>query len=87
MGWRLYWTMASLPGFDRITVDPRMQGGRPCVRGMRLTVRRVLLVLADNPSWDELQADYPDLEPEDVKQVLAYAAARADDQEVDLLSA
>ena len=54
---------------------------------MRLTVRRVLLVLADNPSWDELQADYPDLEPEDVKQVLAYAAARADDQEVDLLSA
>jgi len=65
----------SFVGFDRITVHPEVLGGRPCVRGMRLSVERVLEVLAENPSWDDLRADYPELEAEDVRQVLAFAAA------------
>ncbi len=51
-----------------------MQGGAPSVRGMRLSVARVLQLLAENPSWDDLRADYPELEPEDIRQVLDYAA-------------
>ena len=42
---------------------------------MRLSVQRVLEILAENPSWDDLRADYPELEPEDVRQALAFAAA------------
>jgi uncharacterized protein (DUF433 family) len=62
-------------GFDRITVEPGKLGGKPCIRGMRLSVQRVLEVLADNPSWDDLREDYPDLQPEDIEQALAFAAA------------
>ena len=62
------------PGLERITVDPAVQGGAPTVRGMRLTVARVLQILAENPSWDDLRADFPELEPEDIRQVLDYAA-------------
>ncbi|HMQ22415.1 MAG TPA: DUF433 domain-containing protein [Planctomycetota bacterium] len=71
------WTFA---GFDRITSDPDILGGKPCVRGMRLSVQRVLQVLAENPSWEELRADYPDLEPDDIRQVLAFAASQVDDE-------
>lgn len=67
-------------GFDRITVEPGKLGGRPCVRGMRLSVQRVLEILADNPSWDDLRADYPELESEDIRQVLAFAAASLADE-------
>ncbi|NOY94239.1 MAG: DUF433 domain-containing protein [Deltaproteobacteria bacterium] len=62
-------------GFDRITLEAAKLEGRPCVRGMRLSVQRVLEILADNPSWDDLRADYPELEAEDVRRVLAFAAA------------
>jgi uncharacterized protein (DUF433 family) len=62
------------PGLDRITTDPAVQGGVPTVRGMRLSVARVLQILAENPSWDDLRADFPELEPEDIRQVLDYAA-------------
>ena len=65
---------APQPDLDRITVDPKIQGGAPSIRGMRLTVARVLQVLAENPSWDDLRADYPELEAEDIRQVLDYAA-------------
>lgn len=70
-----YASSVSFAGFDRITVHPEVLGGRPCVRGLRLSVERVLEVLAENPSWDDLRADYPELEAEDVRQVLAFAAA------------
>jgi hypothetical protein len=49
------------PGFDRITADPAILGGKPCIRGLRLSVQRVLEVLAQNPSWDELRLDDPEL--------------------------
>jgi uncharacterized protein (DUF433 family) len=59
--------------------------GQPCIRGMRLTVRRVLAALATYPSRDELRAEYPELEDEDIRQALEYAAANLDDKVVDLL--
>lgn len=72
------------PGFDRITADPDVLGGVPCVRGTRLSVRRVLEILSLNPSWDELRADFSALEEEDVRQVLAFAAAQLTDRYVPL---
>lgn len=66
---------ATFSGFDRITVDPDILRGKPTIRGTRLSVERVLDVLAQNSSRDDLRADYPDLEPEDIQQVLRFAAA------------
>jgi uncharacterized protein (DUF433 family) len=68
------------PGFERITADPAILGGKPCVRGFRLSVQRVLEILALNPDWDELRAGYPELEPEDVREALAFAAASLNDR-------
>ena len=62
----------------RITVNPEQCGGRPCIRGMRITVRRVLEILATYPERQELFRDYPDLEEEDLQQALGFAAAAID---------
>ncbi len=70
--------------FDRITSDPGTMNGQPCVRHMRLTVRRVLEAMATHPDQAELMREYPELEPEDIRQVLAYAAASLDDRVVAL---
>jgi len=67
-------------GLNRITSDPAVMNGQPCIRGMRLTVRRVLEVLATYPDRQELVAEYPELEDEDIRQALAYAAANLDDR-------
>jgi uncharacterized protein (DUF433 family) len=64
--------------FDRITVEPGKMGGQPCIRGMRITVRRVLDILATYPERRELFQDYPDLEEEDLQQALRFAAATLD---------
>ncbi len=69
---------------DRITSDPGTMSGQPCVRHMRLTVRRVLEALATYPDRADLLREYPELEPEDIRQVLAYAAASLDDRVVEL---
>jgi uncharacterized protein (DUF433 family) len=74
-------------GFDRITTNPDVLNGQPCVRGMRLTVRRVLEALANYPSREELRAEYPELEDDDIRQVLEYAAASLDDRILELRSA
>jgi len=58
--------------------------GQPCVRRLRLTVRRVLEALATYPDRAELLREYPELEAEDIRQVLAYAAASLDDKVVEL---
>jgi uncharacterized protein (DUF433 family) len=68
------------PPFDRITIDPNQMNGQPCIRGMRLTVRRVLLALATYPDRAEFFKEYPDLEEEDLKQALAFSAANLDDR-------
>lgn len=67
--------MRTFHGYDRITSDPKMLGGKPCIRGMRITVQRVLEILAQNPSWDAVRDDYPELEEQDIRQALAFAAA------------
>jgi len=69
---------------NRITMDPRVLNGQPCIRGLRLTVKRVLEALALYPDRAELRREYPELEDEDIRQALAYAALRLDDQVVDL---
>ena len=65
---------------DRITVEPWKMNGQPCIRGLRITVKRVLLALATCPSREDLRRAYPDLEDEDIKQALGYAAANLEDQ-------
>jgi uncharacterized protein (DUF433 family) len=70
----------TVPGYTRITVDAETLSGQPCVRGMRLTVRRVLEILAQSPDWKALQTDYPDLEREDIPEVLRFAAEMLDER-------
>lgn len=71
-------------GLNRITSDPAVMNGQPCIRGMRLTVRRILEALATYPDRQQLSAEYPELEDEDIRQALAYAAANLDDKIMDL---
>jgi uncharacterized protein (DUF433 family) len=59
---------------ERITINPNQCGGRPCVRGMRIRVKDVLDMLAGGATPDEILADFPDLEAEDIRACLAYAA-------------
>jgi uncharacterized protein (DUF433 family) len=60
--------------FDRITFEPGKMGGKACIRSMRMPVCVVLDLLADGASHQEILAEYPYLEPEDIKQCLEYAA-------------
>jgi uncharacterized protein (DUF433 family) len=61
------------PPFDRITIEPDKMGGQPCIRGLRITVRRTLEILRDYPDRTELFTDFPDLEEADLKQALQFA--------------
>ncbi len=60
--------------FDRITQDPDKMNGQPCIRRMRLTVRRVLELLATYKDWEEIKREFPELEDEDFQQALEYTA-------------
>ena len=59
-----------------ITIDPEKRGGKPCIRGLRITVYDVLEYLASGMSEDEILADFPDLAREDIRATLAFAADR-----------
>lgn len=59
----------------RITADPEIFGGKPIIRGMRISVELILSLLAQGETVEGILADYPDLEPEDVRACLAYAHA------------
>ena len=72
--------MTAADPFDRITVEPGKCAGKPCIRGMRITVRRVLELLATFSDRGALFVEYPFLEPEDIQQALRYAAATVDDE-------
>ena len=72
--------VAAVEQFGRITVEPGKCGGKPCIRGMRITVRRVLELLASYPDQASLLSEYPFLEPEDLQEALHYAAATVDDE-------
>jgi uncharacterized protein (DUF433 family) len=69
---------------ERITRNPAVMGGKACIRGMRVTVGMVVGQIAAGRGIDEILADYPYLEREDVLQALRYAAWRADEREVSL---
>lgn len=69
---------------DRITIDLDRMNGEPCIRGLRLTVRRVLEALATYPDRAELKREYPELEDEDIRQALAFAATLLDDRALPL---
>ena len=73
--------------FDRITTDPHVMNGQPCIRGSRLTVKRVLALVATYPDRAELRREFPELHEEDIRQALIYAATYLDDQVVELASA
>ncbi len=66
--------------FDRITSQPDLMNGQPTIRGMRITVRRVLQAVALYADRAELFREYPELEPEDIKQALEFAACNLDDR-------
>jgi uncharacterized protein (DUF433 family) len=68
----------------RITFDPEVMGGKPCIRGMRVTVGAIVGLVASGKTVDEVLAEYPYLEREDVLEALAYAAWRAEEREVPL---
>jgi len=67
-------------GFDRITFDPHVMGGRACIRGMRICVSLIVNLVANGMTADEIVADYPYLEPEDIRQALQYAAWLAEEE-------
>ena len=72
---------------DRITFDPNVMGGKPCIRGMRVTVGTIVGLIASGKSFEELLVIYPYLEKEDIQQALSYAAWRSEEIEVPFLAA
>jgi uncharacterized protein (DUF433 family) len=70
---------------DRITHDPAVMGGKPCIRGLRVTVGTILGLLASGKSRERILEAYPYLEPEDIDAVLAYAAWRLEEREEQLV--
>lgn len=73
--------------FERITQNPAVMGGKPCIRGMRVTVGMIVGQIGGGLTIDQLLADYPYLEREDVLEALRYAAWRAQEREIDLAGA
>lgn len=73
-----------MQALDRITLDPNVMGGKPCIRGMRVTVGTILGLLASGYSEDRILQAYPYLELEDIRQALAYATWRVEEVEVSL---
>lgn len=69
---------------DRIQTTPERMNGQPCIRDLRLTVRRVIELVALYPDRNELQREYPELENEDIRQALLYAASSLDDRVIEL---
>jgi uncharacterized protein (DUF433 family) len=65
---------------DRITVNPEIMNGQPCIRNLRLTVRRVLEAVALYLNFEEIQTEYPELEKADIRQALTFAARNLDSQ-------
>ena len=70
--------------FERITVESDKMGGRPCIRGLRIPVATVVAMVADEMTVDEILADLPDLEADDVAESLRYAAEAVREREIPL---
>ena len=76
-----------MPNLDRIKRNPEVMGGKPCIRGMRVTVGTIVGLIAAGHSNAEILSAYPYLEKEDIRQALAYAAWRVEEIEVPLPAA
>jgi len=74
----------TVPQFDRITFDPQVMSGKPCIRGMRVTVGTIVGLLASGATSEEILDDYPYLEQEDITAALSYAAWRCEEIDVPL---
>jgi uncharacterized protein (DUF433 family) len=72
----------SLADLDRITFDPAVMGGKPCIRGLRVTAGMIVGMVASGHDRDEILSLCPYLEPEDIRQALSYAAWRAEEVEL-----
>ena len=72
--------------FTRITVNPRQMGGVPCIRGMRIPVATVVGMVADGMTDGEILRAFPDLQPEDIREALRYAAEAVRERELPLVS-
>jgi uncharacterized protein (DUF433 family) len=70
--------------FQRITIDPAQMGGVACIRGLRIPVATIVGMIADGMSEDEVLADLPDLEREDIREALRYAAEALRERELPL---
>jgi uncharacterized protein (DUF433 family) len=77
----------AMPSLDRITRNPEIMGGKPCLRGMRVTVGVIVGLVASGRTHAEILAAYPYLQDEDIRQALAYAAWRVEEVEVPLPAA
>ena len=71
----------------RITFDPGVMGGKPCIRGMRVTVGMIVRLIASGHAKEDILKLYPYLEPEDIDEALAYVAWRVEEIEVPLVPA
>ena len=69
---------------DRITSNPKRMNGQPCIRNLRLTVRRVIELLATYPDREEFHQAFPELEDEDIRQALIFASSYLDDRIIEL---
>ena len=76
-----------MKGLERITLDPAVMGGKPCIKGLRLTVGTVIGLLASGLNEEEILEMYPYLHHQDIMESLAYAAWRSEEIEVPLVSA
>ena len=73
-----------MKNLTRITLDPNVMGGKPCIRGLRVTVGTIVGLVAEGYSTADILAAYPYLEKDDIREALAYAAWRAEEIEIPL---
>ncbi|MCK9377911.1 MAG: DUF433 domain-containing protein [Syntrophobacterales bacterium] len=73
-----------MENLSRITFDSQVMGGKPCIRGMRVTVGTIVGLIASGKTVDQVLGDYPYLERQDILEALSYAAWRAEEREVPL---
>jgi uncharacterized protein (DUF433 family) len=77
----------SSTGWDRITFDPEVMGGKPCIRGLRVTVGAIVGLVAAGHTTAAILAAYPYLEADDIREALAYAAWRVEERDLPLVGA
>lgn len=77
----------NFPDMDRVTIDPEVMGGKPCIRGMRVTVGMITGLAASGAAFSEILRLYPYLEEEDIKAALTYAAWRSEERDLSLKTA